>query len=193
MSDDPRDAILSTAAKLIKNLGLRWWLEAGTALGAYRSGSFIPWDPDIDIGIAPGQAQAAPEIKRALDRAGFRLHFDGRRDGRLLELSFERFEGKTRFKLDLFFFEKGPGRVLWHGAWAPDDLTGKREFLPHVFPARLFNLLRPLLFRGVICFLPDPIEDYLEARYGSGWRVPDRNYRYWKDCKAVDRTFVCRL
>jgi lipopolysaccharide cholinephosphotransferase len=43
--------VLFAFDRFCKENGLRYWLYAGTHLGAARHGGFIPWDDDIDIGM----------------------------------------------------------------------------------------------------------------------------------------------
>jgi len=42
---------LADMKEVFDNNNITFWLEAGTLLGAYRHGGFIPWDNDIDLGI----------------------------------------------------------------------------------------------------------------------------------------------
>ncbi len=43
--------ILKETDQALRHAGLRYYIIAGTLLGAVRHGGFIPWDDDIDIGM----------------------------------------------------------------------------------------------------------------------------------------------
>jgi phosphorylcholine metabolism protein LicD len=50
---------------------VQYWLEAGTALAAYRDGKIFPWDHDIDIGIWRSEMPEPQIIIEYFEKKGF--------------------------------------------------------------------------------------------------------------------------
>lgn len=42
-------ALLVEFDSVCTRLGITWWIDSGTLLGAVRHGGFIPWDDDLDV------------------------------------------------------------------------------------------------------------------------------------------------
>ena len=71
---------LTFLQSLSKEFGLRYYLIAGSVLGALRHGGFIPWDDDIDIGIRVEEIENFEAVVKAnFDRLpeGFTLEQSG--------------------------------------------------------------------------------------------------------------------
>ena len=43
--------ILSIVTTILRDAGIKYWIDGGTLLGAVRDGDIIPWDDDADIGV----------------------------------------------------------------------------------------------------------------------------------------------
>jgi hypothetical protein len=62
------------AAFAASELGDKWWLDAGTLLGAYRFNSIMPWDDDLDVGILSVDFEPkADDMRRNLEQRGYEL------------------------------------------------------------------------------------------------------------------------
>lgn len=48
---DIETGILKAIAEVCEQLGIEWFADSGTVIGAVRHGGFIPWDDDIDISM----------------------------------------------------------------------------------------------------------------------------------------------
>jgi glycerol-3-phosphate cytidylyltransferase len=184
---DIMDENLSFAIGILNKHGCKWWLDAGTCLGAVREKDFIGHDQDIDIGIAGDHLSLWDIFIDEFKKQGFELYKEWIHDGQRMELSFKRKDIKT----ELFFLFK-KDNWCWHGAFGPDENGRWGEhmvFLPHVFSASLFENLKEIVFKGKKCFVPNPPEQYLFERYGSDWKIPKSNFQYWRDGRAIDKNF----
>lgn len=43
--------LLADAGKVLKDVQLSYWVDAGTAISAARFGAHLPWDDDVDLGV----------------------------------------------------------------------------------------------------------------------------------------------
>ena len=43
--------LMKELRRFCDEIGVKYWLRGGTALGAYRHKGFIPWDDDVDLGM----------------------------------------------------------------------------------------------------------------------------------------------
>lgn len=186
-SVDLKGNALRAAIGILNANNCTWWLDAGTCLGATRENGFIPYDSDIDIGLHPKELPKWDKLQADMLAAGFAFHRAWTHGKLNLELSFR----MTGVKVDLFFY-RDDGDNWWHGAFGPGpagDWGKDIEFLPHVFPAYLFKSLKAVKFGGADCFVPNPPERYLVERYGATWKFRQRAYRFWTDCRAIDRNY----
>lgn len=187
---DVKGEALRDAVGALSAAGVTWWLDAGSCLGAVREKGFIPHDPDIDVGIHPKDIDKWDALGEAFEKAGFKHYRDWTWKKDRIERSF----AKNGVKCDLFFY-RDAGELWWHGAFGP-NADGKWEntdnFLPHTFPAYLFQSLDLVKVADVPCYVPNPPEKYLVHRYGSRWVLRNRAYRFWLDCRAIDKAFFKR-
>lgn len=64
-----------------KELGLSYWIDSGTCLGAVRHGGLIPWDDDIDVGMMlPDWERFVAEAPAILPE-GYSLHTQDNTEG----------------------------------------------------------------------------------------------------------------
>ena len=149
-------SVLLEAKQVLDELGVVFYLEEGTCLGAVREGGFIPWDDDVDIASVLGLHYFDERVAHQIA-------------GRLRERGFV---SKVIFKHHSVYVPalKSSVRIDWHGR---KDIDGSVFHYPGVrIPTRLFNNLREIDFIGEKFLVPDPPEEFLQFKYGPEWATP---------------------
>lgn len=155
---------LNNIADILEKMGVPYWIDSGTLLGAYRDRDFIDLDHDIDVRILP---MGCPE-ERMLEL----ITELWKRDFRVLVQNYgQRAElicvNTDRVMLDLKFAYTD-GTYLWLYIWgAPASREAPRV---HLYPIRFFFSLGEIELRGRKYPTPEPIEEYLVCHYGKEWR-----------------------
>ena len=180
-----KDDVFRQIIDIISGVSCKWWLDAGTCLAVVREGDFIAQTDDVDIGMRINYTTPLPYFKREFQEAGFKLSKVRSYDGKIMTVGFTGPE-----KVDLFFYYEKRG-YLWHTiyGWRDRNRTEK-VFKPEKFPEDLFITLKEVQFKDRTVFLPNPPEGYLLHRYGHGWRVPNPDYKFWRDSQAIDMEFA---
>ena len=171
---DPIDVV--AGARLLKEIkqvmdqaGVSFFLRQGTCLGAIRDNALIPWDDDIDIGSVFGlhvsSEEAVISVARTLRERGFILKVK-RNDGCLVVVMAKEF-----IEID------------WKCYRVIDDAV--LEYAGISVPSHLYTNLKEIDFLGEKFLVPNPPEDYLEAKYSPEWRVPKPAGSYEEDVLAL--------
>jgi len=151
------ERIFREAVGVMNRLGIVFYLEEGTCLGAIRESRIIPWDDDIDFGSLLGlnglKERHVDTVVSAFRDQGFLVQVT-RREPYFMSVN----------------LVKSSIRIDWHPSWV---VEGGVFHYPGVrFPVRLFTDLKQIDFLGEKVLVPNPPEEFLRLKYGPDWIVP---------------------
>lgn len=72
----PIKEMLPYVSSMLETLGIKYWLDWGTLLGAVRNGKMIPWDFDIDVGIFHKDVKKLLAAEPQVRKDGFEFKVD---------------------------------------------------------------------------------------------------------------------
>jgi glycerol-3-phosphate cytidylyltransferase len=149
-SDEPEvaDEILRTLAGVCNDLGLIWFLYAGTALGFARDGAYLHKDNDLDVAILCGPNRT-PAFLKAMEAEGFTID-------KITPGIYGHF-WKYNMLLDI--------RGI-NGEWGLGRATNEC-IMPYIQ-----NGFDTIDYKGYAYNIPHPCEDYFTCCYGPNWGTP---------------------
>lgn len=66
------DFLLSSTDTILKDNGVRYWLDSGTLLGAFRFAGYLPWDDDVDVAVVGTDLEPKLDtLRKAFESSGF--------------------------------------------------------------------------------------------------------------------------
>lgn len=165
------ESLFLSMNKILNRQGIKFWLHAGTALGAVRDKGFIPYDVDIDLVSLAGWDFVVME--KEIKNAGFDsyrvitspLYKDKPSGVKVV---------KQGIEIDISF-------IFYY---LPEDLIllimGNPTNYGTLFPAQLYRGENFVNFLGVKVRIPYPPEEYFPYIYGPRWRIPCDDWSWLK-------------
>jgi len=151
---------LSEFKSILDELGVIFWLDYGTLLGAYRDKAFCKDDED-DIDLCSWVNYQDKKIVSMAVEKGFSVYHIWEKQYSFI---------KNEIKIDLFFSDK-------KGKDAITYLYRDEKEIPQVIPAHFYEQLAIIEFYGEIFNMPREIESFLEHKYGD-WKTPVHRSEY---------------
>ncbi len=155
---DPEKAAvrLKEVKRLFDQEGVVFWLGSGTCLGAIRENRFIPWDDEMDTASVLGMhgltEHAVHQMAQVFTDHGYFARV--RPNKRWISCALV----KDGLRTDWTVHRLINGRAI--------------EFPGVDLPVYTFEHLKEIEFVGETFRVPNPPEDYLQAKYGPEWRTP---------------------
>lgn len=153
--------------EILDRLKIKFWLLAGTLLGAVREKDFIPWDYDMDITILARDWRLS--ICEEFTRKNFYC-------GQTIEPK------RYQDKISAGFFNKRDVRcdALLSYYYPPEDIYIDLLLCPPsclcretvIRPAKFYRGDHFIDFLGASFRVPYPPEECVEWIYGKNWRIP---------------------
>ena len=157
--------IMQAAHEVFGELGITYWADSGTALGALRNGGIIPTDDDLDVAIfEKDEPRLLGDVKAALNKRGFTIADFGI-SYKIIHLGDAKPDGKGGYAfpecaMDVFPFKEWTPHILAYKNQTAYEKWGHCCFkVPETFPLRLVP------FGPIKIFIPYDTERYLGRSY----------------------------
>lgn len=164
--------------------------DMGTLLGIVREGRLLGHDVDVDIALHIKQRDEIDRIREILKSKGCQINSSFSVDGiGTVEDSFY----VMGIKFDMaYYFEKPDKDVTYLMYKDPNNPPKENLFNVVELECSPIRELTQIEFGGKMINVPKDSEKYLAERYGANWRIPDKNYIYWRGPSAKPTDYVGR-
>ncbi len=157
---------LKTTKEVLDSAGVKFWLDYGTLLAAYRDKHPLEWDlQDVDVSVRKEDLteEKLERITQKFIDKGYPVQYAKTP----LTYLFQRTFKKGNIHIDLWVFHKA--RDYYWRTWS--ITSGLYIWL--VCPAKYYsNLQNQTMYCGEKFWIPNQTENYLTLTYGLDWKTP---------------------
>ena len=159
------NALRQTTRHVILTLGMvgvTYWLEGGSLLGAARYGDIIPWDYDVDLGVYLNDVVKSKFLssvwkgRKKRDEKGY--IWEKASEGDFIRVQYS---STNHLHVDIFPFYEREG-TMTKNTWFKTHRQDRE------FPARYLKPLERMQFAGIMALVPNNHKDFLELKFGDG-------------------------
>lgn len=156
---------------LFKKHEIVFWLDCGSALGAYRHEGMIPWDDDIDISIIADDHENVRKLLETLDPEKYQVQDWS---SCLHPQTFIKFYIKeTKTLIDIYHYKLDPKAQTATYFYTYQDTPLPRkwkrfeEVLTEPIPYGVMFPLKHVDFDGIDVWVPNDLKTFLHFKYGE--------------------------
>jgi len=154
----------------------QFFFDMGTLLGIVREGELLKHDMDVDIAVYVEDEQEKMKLSEYLKKSGCKhLYCYTLENHGIVEDSYL----LNNIKFDVNFYKKNGETDLCYLLYVDTTLPAGRMRAVELSCDEISGIER-YEYHGCEINIPSNAEKYLCRRYGESWRVPDKNYVYWK-------------
>lgn len=169
MNKEAAKNVLFELKEILDGLGIEFWLNYATCVGAYRDKAFCEFDEDIDLGVK--HEVIVPKmklLKQVLQQRGFAIKAIS------TPFIYERAlkVAKNNIHVDIIDYALSDGE-RFHPHYIHDHAV--------VHDCYLFEDMQMINFLGRNFLIPNPTKEFLISIYGENWHVPNLKYDFPKD------------
>lgn len=170
-------------------LEISWFFDFGTLLGVVRENQLLGHDLDIDVGVIISP-EIQKKVKLALTNSGFQLCYEYILEEKVVEESYL----FNNIKMDINYYVNNNKNSYCYLFYRDPDKEYEADDLDVVKLS--FSLIDKTIlkdFHGIDIRIPVNAEQFLEEKYGKTWRIPDKNWKYWKGpcAQKIDKIGRC--